>query len=54
MTYFLEKKGCRTVTIVSSVLTAASFLSSFFISNIYLLYFTIGLLAGIEDTILCI
>ena len=46
MAYLVEKQGCRRATIFFSILAAASYLASVFIDSLYVLYFTIGGLAG--------
>ena len=43
----INRYGCRIVTIAGSLLSGLGFVLSFFATNIWTLYFTLGLMAGI-------
>ena len=43
---FTNKYGCRATTIIGAFIAFLGFFLSFFVRNFYLLYITIGLIAG--------
>ena len=45
---FTDKYGCLWTTVIGGVIASAGFLLSYFVTNFYMLYVTIGLLSGKE------
>ena len=44
---FTNKYGCKMTTIIGAVISSFGFFISFFVRNIFMLYFSIGVVAGI-------
>lgn len=44
---FTNKYGCKMTTIIGAVIASFGFFISFFVRNIFMLYFSIGVVAGI-------
>lgn len=43
---FTNRYGCRNTTIIGSIIAAFGFIISYWVTNFYVLYFTIGIVAG--------
>jgi hypothetical protein len=43
---FTNRFGCRNTTIMGSIIAAFGFIISYWVTNFYVLYFTIGIIAG--------